>query len=438
MWHNYKQMVPLFDSIFERIAAETGLTFDNHHEPLGSIEKSLQLARQSQEMPDLHTLAGLKIPVTALHKDGWFHPLDLGDAADRLPEGSQIEGLHVFDGTTYSFPFASFRQYWAPVWYLEDVVAKADLDPDDPPRTWDEFRQACRQVTKSSGEKMYGWTSKLAVANGMAPEMLEIAQAAGFEGAEGVDFRSGEYAYHSDPIVETVEFLRSLHTDGLMFPGSMSMDPHEGPLRWMSGSSAYWMDGPWLPGVVDEQQDETLSERLRVAPILVPDREHEPTVYHGPNGGGIWISDQSEHPDECSDLLAQHFTTKEFFVGVAESSAVPADLSVVPDADVHPMYQKLITWYAQDVFLAPSAVVRNPEVSKVTAEMRQVKPDLGAILQGFFSGDVTDLRAALKKLSDDSMAERERALEKVAKEGVSLSQDDWAFPNWTPRKDYAS
>ena len=435
-WHNNGEMRALFESIAREFGAERGgRPVEMHYEPLTTLGKSLQLARQSRQMPDIHVLAGLEIPAATLQAQDWFQPIDLGDAADRLPVGSLVDGIHVFDGRTYSFPIVSFRQYWAPVWYFADSVERLGLDPDGPPRTYDEFRAACRTVKKKSDGRMFGWMSKLGVGNHMGPEIEEIAQAGGFAGAGGIDFRTGEYAYHSDPFVAAVEFLVSLHRDKLMFPGSLTLDGTQAQVRWAGGASAYWMDGPWLPTFVKANAPD-LEDQLRVSTILVPDASSKVTTYRGPQGGAFWISSQSKQPAAASRLLREHFTTRDFYRGVAESSAVPADLSVVDDAEVTPAYRQLVDWYAQQVFLAPSPVVANPEVAKVLAETKPIAPDYGNTLLGLFTGDLTDVRRAMKQLSDRASAERERALAAAVEKGARVSLDDYAFPDWTPAADY--
>jgi multiple sugar transport system substrate-binding protein len=68
--------------------------------------------------------------------------------------------------------------------------------------------------------------------------------------------------------------------------------------------------------------------------------------------------------------------------------------------------------------------------------MKDVRPNLGDLIQGAFSGDVTDYAAALKDYSDKMSAERERAVKAVQNRGVKVSLDDWVFTNWDPTQDY--
>ncbi|HEX5995053.1 MAG TPA: hypothetical protein VFY84_07925, partial [Jiangellales bacterium] len=116
----------------------------------------------------------------------------------------------------------------------------------------------------------------------------------------------------------------------------------------------------------------------------------------------------------------------------------PPNLEVVAKADVHPAYKKLIEWYSQDAFIAPLPQVRKPDVAKVIAESKGVKPGLGELVQGMFSGDVKDVRGALKQLSDKSAQQREQSIAKVTKEGAKVTVADWAFPDWQPRTDYTA
>ncbi|MFW6599501.1 hypothetical protein ACQBAU_11260 [Propionibacteriaceae bacterium Y2011] len=160
-----------------------------------------------------------------------------------------------------------------------------------------------------------------------------------------------------------------------------------------------------------------------------------PVVTNGPLGGDLWISKDSDYVEEASRLI-QLFTTKEFQIGQAEAvDAGPANLAAVAESNAHPTFKQCCRWYESFSKLGPSAVVRNPEVARVNAKMKAVKPDLGAIVQGAFSGDVADVRAELTKLSDASEKAREAAIKAT---GDSVAADAWAFPDWRHGEDYVA
>jgi multiple sugar transport system substrate-binding protein len=77
-------------------------------------------------------------------------------------------------------------------------------------------------------------------------------------------------------------------------------------------------------------------------------------------------------------------------------------------------------------------------VAQVQAEMKDIRPNLGEIVQGALSGTVSDWKGALKDLSDKLTAERDRAIKVVQGKGVKVSVDDWIFANWDTTKDYDS
>jgi multiple sugar transport system substrate-binding protein len=129
----------------------------------------------------------------------------------------------------------------------------------------------------------------------------------------------------------------------------------------------------------------------------------------------------------------------EYYVGLAERmDQPPLDLTAVDKADVHPTYKRAMELYTERVRLAPSAVARNPVVSQVNAKMADIHPNLGEIVQGVFSGDVSDYRAALKTFNDQVTAERDKAIEAVTAAGGEVSIDDWIFDGWAAGEDFTA
>jgi multiple sugar transport system substrate-binding protein len=159
-------------------------------------------------------------------------------------------------------------------------------------------------------------------------------------------------------------------------------------------------------------------------------------LHNGPQGGVFWINSQSQNPAIAADILTR-FNTEEYYIGLAERmDQPPLDLTAVARANVHPTYQQAVEYFQNIVRLEPSPLVRNAAVSEVLAEMTDVRPNLGDLIQGAFSGDITDYAAALQEYEDAMTAERARAIEAVQSRGVEVSIDDWIFPNWDPSQDY--
>jgi multiple sugar transport system substrate-binding protein len=58
------------------------------------------------------------------------------------------------------------------------------------------------------------------------------------------------------------------------------------------------------------------------------------------------------------------------------------------------------------------------------------------VVQGIFTGQLEDPKAAMLDLQDRADAELERAIKAAQDKGAQVSRDDWVFPNWDPTRDY--
>lgn len=436
-WDHFAPQEKYERKLFRRFAAQKGgLRVDYRVFNPNKQGEALQLAKSSDELPDVFTLAGVNAPPAELRRQGWFSPLKLDDEARaRIPADALYDGLTVFGGKTYSFPVLSPKNYEALVWINRDLFDRAGLDPDNPPATYDQWRAAGRAVRTKGGSSTYGWILPLGFGARIRAQVDAFAQAAGAPAVDGRDIRTGEYVYHSEPYVQAIEFLLSMKKDKVLFPASNSLDARTARARWSTGVAGMFLDGCYCVGVV-KTNFAAFMDKLAVAPAPVPDGGTRTAIYRPPTGGTYWLSGGGKHVEAASRLMSW-FAGAEHQRDIATAMAAPPYLrSAVDKADVHPTYRRCVGFFDKQVYLAPDPVVRNPAVAKVNAAMRDITPDLAAVVQGAFSGDVTNYRKALRTLSDRSQAERERAVATVRKSGQKVSDDDFAFPEWTPRQDF--
>ncbi len=404
--------------------------------PPNEMNQALQLAYQSGQLPDITTTPGAAgSSIQNLVRSGWFQPLTNGEQLRAvIPAGTLFEGLTLFGGQVYSLPIFSSRQYVTLNWFNTQLMEGAGIDPATGLATWDGFRQAARAITQSSGSA-FGWIQGINFPDRMAAHVSELAQVAGAPGE--TDPLTGDYTFGTEPFAQALEFLLSLQQDGVLFPAALSLDARNARARWASGAGGMFFDGPWNIGVV-KQDFEPFLGQVGIAPIPVPDASTTNYIHVGPPAGTFWVSTTSAHPDVASDILGQ-MTTPEYYRTLAERmDQPPLDLNAVAQANVHPTYQQAMTYFQDRVRLAPSPVVRNPAVADVTAEMQPIQPDLGQIVIGTLTGDVSDYRMALQQYADQMTAERTRAIGVVQANGGQVSVDDWVFPDWLPDQDYAS
>lgn len=445
-WDQFLPIEPLHRSIWDAYqAAHPNVRVEYTQYNPQEMGQALQLAFESGQMPDVHTLAGVGVPAARLVRQDWFQPLPQADAiATALPPGSLLEGFSVFGGQVYGLPLFSFRQYTSLNWFNRELVERAGGDPETGPTTWDQFRQTAAAITEAGGGQAFGWIQGIGFVDRLATHLNDLAQAAGaavssggVPGAATFDPTTGAYPFGTDPYVQALEFMASLNQDGTLFPGSSSLDARTARARWATGAAGMFLDGPWNVGVVQAEFGDFL-DRVGVAPVPAPEGRTPPYIHNAPVGGEFWISSQSEHPEVAGEIL-QELTSREYYVGLAERmDQPPLDLSVVAEANVHPTYRRAVELFQEGVRLGPSPLVRNPAQAEVLAEMEQIRPSLGEIVQGVFSGDVEDPRAALQTFADQLTAERDRAIETVRAAGSEVSLDDWLFADWQPAEDYAA
>jgi multiple sugar transport system substrate-binding protein len=94
--------------------------------------------------------------------------------------------------------------------------------------------------------------------------------------------------------------------------------------------------------------------------------------------------------------------------------------------------------FAQQMRLAPAPEVRNPDVAQVSLELKTLQPNFGQVVQGLYTGQLKDPKAAMRDLQDRSEAELQRAIKAAQAKGAKVSRDDWKFANWEPTKDYTN
>src|SRR5690606_24126563 len=130
-----------------------------------------------------------------------------------------LDGVHVFNGKTYTFPQTSSKRYWTMTFYNPAYMEKAGYDLESERLTWDQYREAARKVTEQGQGEYYG-----VIIGGKSPARLTVfvqnlarmagASAGGSLGFNDIDWRTGEFQYTSDQYLGAIELLLALQQDG--------------------------------------------------------------------------------------------------------------------------------------------------------------------------------------------------------------------------------
>lgn len=417
--------------------------------PWQEIASILPLGIRNGSAPDTFALPVGMEPSVAIAND-WVQPLEdyienFEEWKSAYPDGAFVEGINVFGGKTYGYPFSTERRFNNALLFNQKLMNDAGYDHIGPDRalTFDEMRDAAKKITANSGGA-FGFIIGGAQVPRWGNTATMLAQRGGATVGstgllEGMDLTTGEFAYGSDEYVAGVELLLAMRDDGTVFPGSLSIIAPQARQFMTQGAAGMIVQGPWnVPGWETSAPDFIFG----VSPGPAPDEsklENPIWVMQLPNSANMmWLNKAAKNP----------YHVGEFFRWLGsldgqiayENVASSADPAIFPDAyakaDLSEKAFAMLMMAQKYVRIAPNPFVRKPELSKAAAAYVDPTPNLAQAVQGLFAGELTDAKATLTKAADARNKALDDAIAKAKAEGADISRDDFVFGNWTPAKDY--
>ncbi len=129
---------------------------------------------------------------------GFVYPLD--EWLSPAPPADLWDAVRTFDGHVWALPTPGTAYYG--IVYRKDFVRAAGLDPENPPKTWGEFREWCVKLTRP-GRRAFAIENR-------PWGFLPWVQSAGGDVIREKDDGSYESCFDSEPAVAAAEFLQSL------------------------------------------------------------------------------------------------------------------------------------------------------------------------------------------------------------------------------------
>lgn len=432
-WDHFSSFKKLNDNWASTETKALGTTVTHTYYDASKAPEAFQLAHQANKLPDVYSNV-IGLPLPALVDGNWVHELQLpSDTMAKLPKNVLTEGITSVGNKLYGFPLFSFRQRTGLIWFNKDHFTKAGLDPANPPTSYSEIKDACNKL---KGAGIVPLTMALgADGSRVGDETDDMAQVAGFPGYQGLRFDTGQYDYQHDSYVQVIEFLKELSDAKYLLPGTNNMGVVDSRTRFASGSTGLYFDGIWCAGGCKALVP-AFADKIGSGTTPKPDSAQNNWTYRGRPSASYFVSAGSKNPDQASKLIAS-FMDDAYQKGmIAAMDQPPLNLDLVSSSDALDAYKSVVTFCKDHVFLMPQAIVRNPDVSKAEAKRKPVTPTIGNIVQGYLGGSISDLKGALKKLSDARQADLESAVKSAQSEGAKVSLDDYAFKDWKPGQDY--
>jgi multiple sugar transport system substrate-binding protein len=177
--------------------------------PAATFVQKLGTAAASESGPDVSSIDLVFAPYFA--SAGALE--DIGEMADALPYKDALSPSHrrlsTYEDTTYALPFTAEA---SAVYYNKDLFEKAGLDPEKPPTTYAEMRDAAKKI-RALGKDYYGFT--FAGACGGC-NVFEFAPHVWASGGDVLSEDGTKAMLDTPQVTEALQFYRDMWTDGSM------------------------------------------------------------------------------------------------------------------------------------------------------------------------------------------------------------------------------
>lgn len=404
------------------------------------VNQVVPLGIRNGSAPDVFALPQ-NVPAETAITEGWVQPLDdvLPDFATwkaGFPGTALIEGIHVFDGKTYSWPLNSTRRLEITQYISHAAAEAAGVSvPVEDVSTWDDLRSLAQEITAA------GTPGILSTADHLSVVIANLANTAGWLGnAEGMNMRTGTLEYSAPEYLEALEFVRTLIEDGSFVPGFLTLKDADARAQFPTGLAGISLNGPW--DIAQWERDYPDFE-YSILKLPSPDGSAYTVPFRETGANMTWLYADSPNV-EAAGAVIQYMGSLEgqramvelsegFLVSTLEEANTSADASLLNDRAA------LVADLATEVMRAcPQFEIRNPEAGAVKLELTASDPSISALIEGVFTGQIDDAEAALKDLDARRTEEWEKAFEAAAAAGADVDISQLQFPNWDPTIDYTA
>ncbi|MFV0359006.1 ABC transporter substrate-binding protein [Tropicimonas sp.] len=419
--------------------------------PWNEIATVLPLGIRNGSAPDTFCLPNGMEPSVAL-AEGWIQPIeehipDFETWRQAFPDGAFVEGINVFGGKTYGFPFSSERRFNNALLFDRKMMDEAGYGHIGADRalTFDEMRDAARKITENAGGRAFGFIiggNQLGRWGNTATMLAQRGGATvGSNGLlEGMDMMTGEFVYGGDEYVAGVELLLALRDDGSVFPGVLTINAPQAREFITQGAAGMIVQGPWNIPIWEANAPHF---DFGVSPGPAPDESglgNSVWVLQLPNTGNMmWLNAAARNAAYVGDFF--------HWLGSLDGQVAYANVASCADPAIFPETVKLVDLSARAVAMlemagkyvriAPNPFVRNPDLAAVAAAYVDPTPNLAQAVQGLFAGQLSDVRGTLGKVADARNKALDDAIAKARAGGANVSRDDFAFQGvWTPAADF--
>lgn len=424
-WEHFETFTSMNSALFEEFTADTGIDVEY---TLASPDKqtdALYVAYRSNQLPDIFSVT-FEGASSQLFAEKWVAPLNVEmDYFSEDVQAQLFDGLTTYDGKVYSLPLFS-QNHCALFYYHPSMV-------DNVPVTYEDFYNECKRIYEESNGTVYGLVLPMTFTNRMDETFSYFADAAG---VPVIDWNTGEYQWDSPAMIELFGMLAKMWDEGLIMPSSVNFNMKEARERWAAGEAAFLIDGIWNVGITKNNFMPELDD-FAVCDTITPNGG-DFMIYKEPADGVYFLGNNTEYQQEATDLILGMFSD-DYQVKIANvMDQPPFNLEALEKADVHESYVESVDLFTKRMGVEPFLGLRNIDALQIESNMNPVNPTPCEILNGYFSGAITDWESALHEYNIKMTESRAAAIEKCKSLGYNVSIEDFIFPNFVYGESYTT
>jgi ABC-type glycerol-3-phosphate transport system substrate-binding protein len=401
----------------------------------------LQLAFKGNTAPDVFLIPGTPDLVEQVGQ-GWLKPLNqwANDQWQKLfPAQSFAEGSNVFQGKVYTAPYDGPAP-WLQLYLNNSLFKTAGLVDSQgkptAPQTWSDVRTMAQTITKAGAGKFYGWGFGDKQKT-FLPWQLMLCQTSGTPDAQGsFDLRTGTYTWAANPVFgDWLKFFMGMKQDGSILPEAMSLDDETARVQFASGRFAMLVGGVW----VQSGWQQTSADFTDYSVVSLPHESEKPTSYFytTPGGQGFAISDKTSFSDEAWSWFAWLNSPEAAarWVQAGQGLRIFPDANKLEFAKTEP-YKQYMGVALGGMRIAPAPSLTHPTMDQVKPET--TLPDIQGILEGIYTGQITDSKSALLDLQTRQNNALQAAIKDAQSRGINVDPTWWRVADWNLTENYVA
>lgn len=409
----------------------------------GGYDQLLQAAYTAgpESTPDVMVVSSDNAVFAEQVKNGWLLPLnDIPGFDEWYASVPNTEFVHLdgagntIDGKTYSTKFFG-DGVWIKMFINTKLYEDAGLTEADFPTTLDQLMENSRIIREKTGAYGIGFSGTQSWAAGWWMWMCQFStQLWTFAPYPGWNWKEGRFDIAEDECANAaLEGLVQMRDEGLIHPETVALaiDDEAARVLFATHQFAHLIAGDWVIGGWANTNPEFSEFRIVALPLAGVDTPGGSFNY-GPGGRWFGISADTKHPQEAFEWF-KFLNSPEFasiWIKHADEGLFRMNMEEYAST---PIRQDIVKLNSRTL-PGPNLGLMNPATAGVVFTLQG--PSLDDTVMGIFSGQLTDIKAALLDLQTRYQAAFDQGIADAQAAGVDVSVEDYILPDWDSTQPY--